>query len=490
MKLSTQLFVTILSKTTENVSIFILSIVLARYFTKAEYGTYLHVQLIVNIAVWSLLLGIPHSVYYFLPKVRSQRKYLLNVLALMAGISFIVSIGTYFMIPFLSESLLNEDLLNLGGIVLCLILFQIPITSFEPIMISAGEIKLFAKLKSLFSLALFISVIAPISLGMSLEQILKSLVFCFLLQVLVVIYYSLRTAYKYSSPNLEGENCSFNEQARYSLPIGLSSGLSEMSSYADKIIVSNQSSPEDYAVYARGAMDLPIINIIANTLDNLLMPRFIKAFKEKDTPGVITSWHTTIRMMASFIYPCCFFLIATAHLLIPAIFSERYIDSVIIFQIYSLGLLTRISTFSIIVRAIGKTKDILWVSIGTVIGNILLTLLFMSWWGLVGAPIATVLVMLIMKIMYVYSVTHYLKINMIDVFPWMSLLHSLLASTISTLPVLALLSLEINVWLHLLLLSIVFSISYILLTKISLSLTKSDKEAIRSITPKRLKWII
>jgi len=237
---------------------------------------------------------------------------------------------------------------------------------------------------------------------------------------------------------------------------------------------------------------LPIISIIANTLDNLLMPRFVRAFNNNNLKEVMESWHTTIRLMASFIYPCCLFLVVVAPILIPALFSNKYAESVIIFQVYTLGLLTRISTFSIIVRAIGKTKVILWVTLVTVIGNIILTLIMMSWWGLIGAPIATVIVMTISRLIYVYSITQYLNIKINNVFPWLSLAHSLVASIVSVIPIIGLMNLgkNLNEWVLMGLAGILFTICYVGITKVSSSLTLTDKSLVRSILPDRFKWVI
>ena len=91
MKFSAQLLITTLSKSTTHVSIFLLSIILSRYFTKDDYGTYLHVQLITNLSVWAFLLGIPHGIYYFLPKAEAQRQYVMTVLTMIGAIAVIVS---------------------------------------------------------------------------------------------------------------------------------------------------------------------------------------------------------------------------------------------------------------------------------------------------------------------------------------------------------------------------------------------------------------
>lgn len=490
LKLSTQLFITTISKTTQSVSIFILSIVLSRYFTKDEYGTYLHIQLIANFATWAFLLGIPHSIYYFLPRVAKQRSFVRTTMLMIIGIAFLTAGLVFFNKDLLSQLLMNPSISKLAGVLCLLVLFQIPLTIFEPLMISAKRVQSFAVASLFFNLSFLLTVCLAVYFDESMSNILWYLAALYCVQSLVVIYYTVIVAFSYKRNLKDGEDYSLTRQFEYALPIGLSMGVVEMSRYADKIIVSNQTSPEDYAVYTRGAMEIPIISILANTLDNLLMPRFVEAYKNNNTQEILDSWHSVIRLMATFIYPCCIFLICSASLLIPALFSDKYYDAVIIFQIYSLGLLSRISTFNVIVRAIGKTKAILWISIFTILSNIALTYLFMQLWGLIGAPIATVVTTTVMRYIYLVSITHYLSISVSEVFPWKSLLHSLVSAVLAGAPMIIMLQLEMNVWLQLLLMGIVYSCIYLFLLKKNYALLETEKMMVRRILPNKLRWVI
>jgi O-antigen/teichoic acid export membrane protein len=490
VNLSSQFILTTISKTTQPISIFVLSVVLSRYFTKDEYGTYLHIQLIVNLAVWTFLLGLPHSIYYFLPKVKNQKKFINTTCLMLSAIAVVVACSVYLNSDLLSKLLVNPNIEKLSYILLFLILFQIPLSLFEPLMITAKRVKEFALIELFFNVSFLMTVLSAVVYELTVENILVCLAVLYMVHNVIVLAYTIHTAALYKKPNKTGDPYTLSEQFSYSMPIGLSMAAVEASRYADKIIVSNQTTPEDYAVYTRGAMEIPIISILANTLDNLLMPRFVESYKNNDTEGIIKSWHSVIRMMAAFIYPCCLFLICTAEQLIPALFTDKYIGSVIIFQVYTLGLLTRISTFNVIVRAIGKTKVILWISIGTIIFNITLTYIFMSWWGVVGAPIATVLTATMMRAAYLISITHYLNIELARVFPWNALLQSLLSAVLASVPILFLLPLEINVWAHLLLMGCVYSACYLLMLRISSALKIEEKETVRKILPKQLKWLV
>lgn len=488
MKLSTQLIITTLSKATHSLSIFILSIILSHYFTKDEYGTYLHVQLIANFSIWAFLLGIPHSVYYFFPRVNQPHKFILSTVAIISVLSIVTATMVSLFIGELSIFLSNPKLTDLILIIALMIIFQVPLTLFEPIMISAKLIKEFSRGELFFNLSMLATVAVPVIFGASMLDILWYLSCLFVLHSLIVFYYAFKIYLKKEAR--DGDEYSIVEQFKYSLPIGMSMGVMEVSRYTDKVMVSNQTSVEEYAEYTRGAIEIPIISIVANTLDNLLMPKFVEAYKNNDTVSILESWHSVIRMMAAFIYPCCVFLICTASILIPLLFSDKYIGSVIIFQIYTLGLLTRISTFNVIVRAIGKTKAILWVSIFSIFSNIALTYIFMNWWGLIGAPIATVITTAFMRYIYLVIITTYLNINLTQVFPWMSILKSLISSLLAIIPVLFILPLEINVWLKLFLMTFIYGVTYLSMVRNSQALHPEEKQSLRSMLPTKIKWII
>lgn len=488
MKLSTQLIITTLSKGTHSVSIFILSIILSHYFTKDEYGTYLHVQLIANFSIWAFLLGIPHSVYYFFPRVRDPRKFILFTVGIITVLAFCTSGLVTLSLSELSNFLSNPKLIDLSVIIFLMIIFQVPLTLFEPLMISAKLIKEFSRVELFFNLSLLATVAIPVYFGAEMVEILWFLSYLFLLHSCIVFYYAIIIFVQ--SRLRDGEDYSISDQFKYSLPIGMSMGVMEVSRYTDKVMVSNQSSVEEYAEYTRGAIEIPIISIVANTLDNLMMPKFVEAYKNNDTESILYSWHSVIRMMATFIYPCCIFLICSASILIPLLFSDKYIGSVIIFQIYTLGLLTRISTFNVIIRAIGKTRAMLWVSLFSIFSNIALTYLFMSLWGLIGAPIATVITTAAMRYVYLLTITGYLNINLSEVFPWKSLLISLVSSLIACLPILFIIQLSMNVWLQLLVMAVIYGVLYLFLMKKTNALEIEEKKSIRAILPDRLKWLI
>jgi hypothetical protein len=98
--------------------------------------------------------------------------------------------------------------------------------------------------------------------------------------------------------------------------------------------------------------------------------------------------------------------------------------------------------------------------------------------------------MLAMRLCYLKAITSYFNVGINDVFPWESILKSLAISCISSVPVLLLYQFTFNVWGQLLIMGMAFSLCYLVLLKLVMSLTNNDKNAIREFLPRKIKWIL
>ena len=119
--------------------------------------------------------------------------------------------------------------------------------------------------------------------------------------------------------------------------------------------------------------------------------------------------------------------------LIPFLFSEAYLDSVIIFQIYCLSLISRVTSYDLVARAVGRTPVMFRVSLLSLILNIILSITLIQAFGIIGAPIATVLVLLITRVVHLAIITQLLEIPMKEVFPWRSLFSLLLMAVLCSI---------------------------------------------------------
>lgn len=430
MRLSHQVALATFSKTAKHVSVFALSIILARTLSTESYGVYLQVQLIVSTLLYLAIFGVPHSIYYFLPRSRQPRLLILVSALVLCIVGIGLAAGVYIAMGQIAKLLSNPSLPGLALITAGLLFFQVPIKLFEPAMISAKRVGTFVLLNSTFNLLFFLPIAIPAILGWPVTDILSCMLGFYVVQFVAMMGTLLFVSRGLRGLN-DGESYSFRAQVLYSVPIGLSGMVGEIDRQTDKIIVSVAFDPEQYAIYTRGAMEIPLLNVISNTLHNIMMPRFVEAYRDGNKKELLASWHSAIRLMASFVYPACAFFIGTGDLLIPFLYSDRFAGASIIFQIYMLTLLVRVTTGDAIIRAIGRTAVMFKFSIVGIILNVILTTSLIKAMGITGAPTATVLASYIMATAYLYVVGRMLDVRVIDIFPWTSLWRIICASVIS-----------------------------------------------------------
>lgn len=489
MRLRTQVILTSLSKSLKHVGVFILAIFLTRLFTKEDYGTYLQVMLISNTVLYLAVFGLPSSVYYFLPRSSEKKRMMKNTISIMFGIAAIVSVCIYMSMDLLATQFNNAQLSDFSWLIAAFIFLQMPIKLYEPFMVSTKNVPRFVVLNGGFNLGFLLVILVPVLLGWSLYEVILSLLYFFIAQ-LIAMYSMMMVTYRSLQDDPEGEKYRLKEQIDYSVPIGFSGAIAQIGIAIDKMIVSSYYDPATLAVYSRGAMEIPMLNVIANSLGNILMPKFVEEYRAGNKQAVVKLWHSSIRMMAMFIYPMLVYSILTADHLIPFLFTEAYIESVIIFQVYTLGLLTRITSYDSIVRTVGKTGILFKMTSLAVILNITFTIALIELIGIVGAPLATVIVSAIIRFIYLVVITKLLDITLAQVFPWMSLVRLLGASLLAALVMWPLLMLELSHFLMLAITAPVFGIVYLVAFKYSGALSSKEKESVRGLLPKRLRWVI
>ncbi|MBV1911054.1 MAG: oligosaccharide flippase family protein [Kangiellaceae bacterium] len=489
MRLRTQVILTSISKSLKHVSVFILAIFLTRYFTKYEYGTYLQVMLIANFAVYFAVFGIPSSVYYFLPRSAEKKRLVKNTMILLFVISFLVSICIYLSIDLLAKGFNNPNLLEYGWLIAAFILLQIPIKLYEPFMVSTKNVARFVMVNATFNVGFLLAILIPVLLDWKLVEVLYSLFYFFIAQLIAVYIMTIYTFFNLED-DPEGDDYLIKEQLAYSLPIGFTGAIAQLGIAIDKMIVSGYYDPEELAVYTRGAMEIPMLNVIANSLGNILMPRFVEEYHKGNIDAVMTLWHSSIKMMAMFIYPTLVYFLLVADHLIPFLFTDAYLDSVIIFQVYTLGLLTRITSYDAIVRAVGKTKILFKMSILAVSLNILFTVILIELIGIVGAPLATVIVGTVLRFVYLVVITKLMSVSLMAVFPWISLAKLIGSALIAGALTLPIMLLDYSHATMLVISGVVFSIAYLVTFRFAKALSPKELESVRGLLPRQLRWIL
>src|SRR5207237_634664 len=92
-------------------------------------------------------------------------------------------------------------------------------------------------------------------------------------------------------------------------------------------------SASDYAIYAYGCFELPLIAMISESVTSVLIPRTSKLQSENDKPEMIRLTTRAMQKLAFFYFPIYVFLLITAQTFITTLFTRNYAASVSIFLI-------------------------------------------------------------------------------------------------------------------------------------------------------------
>jgi len=181
----------------------------------------------------------------------------------------------------------------------------------------------------------------------------------------------------------------------FSLPLALASMIGSIALQLDKFIISAMRTPEEFAVYSNGAIEIPLIGMITGAISTVILADMAAYCKKGEKQKALALFKKAAVHSALILLPAMAFLMVYADEFITILFSNKYEGSVGVFRIY-LGILPiRIVMYGAALMALNMTRVILWRSIGDLISNAVLSCLFVYLWGPYGAAFATVITLFI-----------------------------------------------------------------------------------------------
>ena len=219
---------------------------------------------------------------------------------------------------------------------------------------------------------------------------------------------------------------------KYSVPLGLAGMLGTMTLMTDKIIVSAMCTPEEFANYVNGAIEIPLIGIITGSIASVILVDMVKYIDEGDKEKALDLFKKAAVKSATVLLPVMVFLLIAGKAFIVTLYSEKYLESVIPFYIYLFVLPMRIVFYGSAMMALGQTKIILFRSVFDLFINILLSILFVKLFGYLGAAVATIITLYFWSVPYnLYKIGQGFGVKVIQTLPFREVALILFLSCIS-----------------------------------------------------------
>jgi O-antigen/teichoic acid export membrane protein len=363
--------------------------VLVRVFSKVDYATYRQTLLCYTFAVPFVTLGFDRALYYFLPgETKRSRGVLIENLLWLTAAGGVLSV---FLLAG-GNRLLAARFNNPSLAALLLVLVPYPLLTLPALALPAC---LMARNRT--------EQIAGFNVGSRLLMLAVIVVPCLIwptpLAAIVgtVVGASITTAvglvlmFRACSdgdwrPTMQG----LRRQVGFSTPLGVSGLLGSVAGRLDQVLVSLRSSPEVFASYSVGALELPLIGIVTGSISSVVIVDYTRLYKEGRYKEIVNLIHQVMIRSSLLLMPAMVFFFCVAPDAMSVLFSRQYEGSSAVFRVYLLLLPMRTLSYGALLQATGKSRHILYQTILHLAVNACVGWFAVGYFGAIGAAIVMV----------------------------------------------------------------------------------------------------
>jgi len=418
---------------------FITASVLARAFTKGQMGDYQQLMMLYALFSGVLIMGLPQSLTYFYAVVEERHRpatvYFVTGLLFLMGL--VLGLATYAAAPLVANYFKNVRLTSLVRDFFLFYAFTMGGSYLRRLSVVTNRYVFLMFWLPFDRLLMLLSFAVPALLGYSLATTVRVAV------VIAGVKFAITTAYTlYVVPinRFEWTKGLAGRILYYSIPLGLSSGIGQISQQIDRLVIGRFMSTEFFAVFSLGTIPIPIVPEIAESVMTVLIPVLAGLYVEKNCRQFAAIWQESIRKTAIFILAIFGFVEFFALPCMVLLYGPAYAESALYFRISQVGLLFKVTMYGAVLQALGQTRQIFYVFLTIVcvkpFTNIALFKLFEAispGMGPVGPPIGTVLAGLLSSAYFVWFIKKSLGVKLKHLWPLSSYLKTLSAATIAGL---------------------------------------------------------
>jgi O-antigen/teichoic acid export membrane protein len=123
----------------------------------------------------------------------------------------------------------------------------------------------------------------------------------------------------------------FREQVRLVAPLGLGSVLNKANDFG-KVVVGTQLGPVPMALYTTAAYQVPLVNIVQQSLSDVIFPDMVRRAKQDPNAG-LALWKRAQTLVFALICPAWLLLTYFAEPIIRIAFTDAYVAATPYFQV-------------------------------------------------------------------------------------------------------------------------------------------------------------
>lgn len=409
------------------------SMILSRYFEKADYGTYKQVLFVYNSLLTIFTLGLPRAFSYFLPRVelRQAKSVIRKITNIFFFLGAVFSLLLFLFSHQIAVILNNEDLSMALKVFSPVPFFMLPTLGLEGILATYKRTKFMAVYTVLTKSLLLVCVALPVALFHYgyIQAIIGFDIASFITFILALYFKFLPVKGAGNDP------CSLTlkEIIQFAIPLLVASVFGIIITSAPQFFISRYFGQEVFAEFSNGFIELPFVWMVASACSTVLGPIYSKLNFEGNNPKdtMHPLWLSALKKSAMIIYPILIYCWVFADVLMVLLYGQQYEVSAYYFRIKLLVDFLRIAVFSSLLINIGKTKMYSIVMIYTAVLIVLLEVIVVY---TIKSPFAVCVVSVICSFVEIFSfffvASKFFNVKVVDIFPIKVVLKILIPSII------------------------------------------------------------
>jgi O-antigen/teichoic acid export membrane protein len=310
---------------------FALPLLVVRFLDQTEVGHYRQAFQVITNAVVILPLGFSMSAYYYLSReVERRGQAILNILLFNFFAGGLACLILYLYPHLLGSVFRSEELTPLApkiGLVIWIWIFS---TFLETVALANSE----ARVATAFIILASFSKTVLMSTAVIVFGTVEAFIYAALLQGVIQAFILLA----YLRSRFPGfwrgfDKGFFIEQMFYALPYGVAGVLWIAQTDIHNYFVGYKVSPSEFAVYAYGCFEVPLIAMLTESVTSVLIPRMTALQLNDKKDEMIRLTARVAEKLSLVLFPVYVFLMITAFTFITTLFTTKFEASVPIFMI-------------------------------------------------------------------------------------------------------------------------------------------------------------
>jgi O-antigen/teichoic acid export membrane protein len=308
-----------------------LPLLLVRRMDRVEYGLYKQMFLLVTTAMTVLPLGVPMSAFYFLPREKTRRREtVLNIVLFHVAVGSLACAALALFPSMLTAIFGDARLAPYSVWIGFTILFWITGAFLDMVPVANDEVRLASAFIVGIQASRALLFVGAILFFGTLRSLLAAAILHGVVQTVVLLCY------------LESRFTGFwrafdwrmlRDQLSYAIPLGAAGLLMIVQTDLHNYFVSNRFGPALFAVYSLGTLQLPLMGLIWEATNSVLITRVSLLQKHNEARQIVLLIARAARKLAAVYFPVYVFLMVAGREFIRVLFTARFADSWPIFAV-------------------------------------------------------------------------------------------------------------------------------------------------------------